>query len=196
MSHTRYGRRELFLAWFIANLLAVVLAALVSFLPHSALPIRGGMLVASLVFGLPIGFAQWIALRRAAPISVVWIFSISVAIPLALVILNNPILLGAVSYISDESLMAFAIGYAVVGLIVGLIQWLLLRDHFAKSFMWPPVSSAGLGLGMGLVLGLISSSGVVPMLGTVFVYAIVTGSVISWMHPSAADDQASMASAV
>ena len=87
------------------------------------------------------------------------------------------------------------IGYAVIGLVVGLIQWVFLRGHFAKPLVWPPVSAAGLGLGMGLVLALISPSGMAPVILGVLVYALATGSVISWMRISGADDKVTLPSA-
>jgi len=196
MAHKRQPLGTVILGWFIANLLAVVLVAVASLIHPPALPIRSGMLVGSLIIGFPIGLAQWVALRRVAPISVLWIFSISLALPLALVILNNPIFLGAIGFLEDESIVALMIGYAVVGLVVGLIQWVLLRGRFDKPFLWPLVSSAGLGLGMGLVLALISRSGIAPVILTVLVYAVATGSVISWMRTSCEEDQASLPSAV
>ncbi len=176
-------------------MLAVAFVALVPYILPPVLPVRGGMLVSSLIVGFPIGLAQWIALRRVAPISVLWIFSISLALPLGLTILNSPMFLGALGFLDDESISAFMIGYAVIGLVVGLIQWVFLRGHFAKPLVWPPVSAAGLGLGMGLVLALISPSGMAPVILGVLVYALATGSVISWMRISGADDKVTMPSA-
>jgi len=183
------------LGWFIANLLAVAFVALVPYIFPPVLRLHGGMLVSSLIVGFPIGLAQWIALRRVAPISVLWIFSISLALPLGLTILNSPIFLGGLSLLDDESIIAFMIGYAVIGLVVGLIQWVFLRSHFAKPLVWPPVSAAGLGLGMGLVLAMISPSGIAPVILGVLVYALATGAVISRTGTSSADDEATLPSA-
>ena len=55
------------LVWFAANLLGVAASAGLSLLsPY--LTFIPGILLSSLIIGLPIGFAQWIALRRAASI--------------------------------------------------------------------------------------------------------------------------------
>ena len=126
MARERHGARAVILGWFIANLLAVALIGLLPFIHPLVLPIRGGMLVSSLIIGLPIGLAQWLALRRVAPISLLWIFSISFALPLALVIVNSPVFLGVFDFFADESVIAL-IDCAVIGLVVGLIQWVLLR---------------------------------------------------------------------
>jgi hypothetical protein len=196
MAHERHSTWAVILGWFIANLLAVAIISLLPFIHPLVLPIRGGMFVSSLIIGLPIGLAQWMALRRVAPISLVWIFSISFALPLALVIINSPIFLGAFGFFGDESAIAL-IDYAVIGLVVGLIQWVLLRGHFAKSFLWALVSSAGLGLGIGLVLAsdLINQSGIAPIILVVLVYAIATGSVISWIPMSGTKAETSVPSA-
>lgn len=195
MAHKHHTLWTAILGWFIANLLAVVFVAFASLMHLPALPGRGGMLVASLVIGFPIGLAQWIALRRAAPISPLWILSVSVALPLGLVIVNSPMFLGAFGSLGDESIIAIVMAYAVIGLVVGLIQWVLMWGHFAKHYFWPLISSAGLGLGMGLVLALINPSGIAPIILGVLIYTIATGSVVSWMLASGGEHEAALPSA-
>lgn len=166
--------------WFIANLLAAAALSLLRFIYHLMFPFHVGMLVSSMISGLPIGLAQWIALRRVAPVSTLWILSVSVGLPAALLTLNNPVFLGAFGFMGNESIMALTLGYVVVGLLVGLIQWMILRGHFAASFIWPLVSSVGLGTGLGIVLAsdLIYRSGIASIVLVVLVYAFATGLVI------------------
>jgi hypothetical protein len=71
------------LSWLFANLLGIAAARALSVIPQ-LFTFNPGMLLSSLIIGLPIGFAQWIVLRRVAPISSLWILSISVALPIAL----------------------------------------------------------------------------------------------------------------
>lgn len=91
------------LGWTVANLLGVAaIGALILIL--SILTSVHGVLVSSLIIGLPIGFAQWIALRRVAPISILWVLTISAGRLLGLVV--SPILAGIWGFQSAESVLS------------------------------------------------------------------------------------------
>lgn len=172
------------LGWIVANLLGVAaIGVLVLILPFlTSIP---GMLVSSLIIGLPIGFAQWIALRRVAPISILWVLTISAGLLLGLVV--SPILAGIFwGFLDDESVLSLTAAYTTIGLLVGMAQWLFLRGHFTKSLVWLLSSAVGLGLGTGLVLvsNLIHQSGIISIILVVLVYAIATGLVMSWLPAS------------
>ena len=95
--------RGSFLGWILANLLGVAaLGALILILPFlTTIP---GMVASTLIIGLPIGLAQWIAIRRLAPISILWIFTISIGLLLALGILRA---LPTGELVDDESFEYF-----------------------------------------------------------------------------------------
>jgi hypothetical protein len=143
------------------------------------------MLVSSLIIGLPIGFAQWIALRRVAPISILWALTISAGLLLGLVVINSPIS-GIWGFLQDESVLSLTAAYTTIGLLIGLAQWLFLRGHFTRSLVWPLSSAVGLGLGTGLVLAsnLIHQSGIISVILVFLVYTIATGLVKSWLPAS------------
>ncbi len=171
------------LVWIVANLLGVAgIGALISIFPFLT-SIRG-ILVSSLIIGLPISFAQWIALRRVAPISILWVLTISAGLILGLV--AGPILGGIWGFLDDESVLGLMAAYTTIGLVVGLVQWLFLRGHFTQSLVWPLSSAVGLGLGTGLVLAtnLVDRSGIVSIILVALVYALVTGLVVSWLPAS------------
>jgi len=171
------------LGWIVANLLGVAAIGALSLIPFlTSIP---GRLVSPLLIGLPIGFAQWIALRRVAPISILWILTISAGLLLGLEV--GPILAGNLwGFLDDESVLSLMAAYTTIGLLVGLAQWLLLRGHFTKSLVWLLSSAVGLGLGTGLVLvsNLINQSGIISIILVVLVYGIATGFVISWLPAS------------
>ena len=172
------------LGWIIANLLGVAaIGALMLILPYlTSIP---GMLVTSLMIGLPIGFAQWIALRRVAPISILWVLTISVGLLLGLAAI--PILARIFwGFLDEESVLALTAGFTAIGLLVGLAQWLFLRGHFTRSLVWPLSSAVGLGLGIGLVLAsnLIYQSEIISIILVFLVYTIATGLVMSWLPAS------------
>jgi len=194
MARKLYAGWVVVLGWVIANLLGVAaIGAIILILPIlKSIP---GMLVSSLIIGLPIGFAQWIALRRVAPISILWVFTISAGLILGLRF--GPILGGLWGFLDDESVLALALGFATIGLLVGLMQWLFLRGHFSKSLVWPFSSAIGLGLGTGLVLAtnLIDQSGIISIILVTVVYAITTGLVIAWLPASPSKSESGLANA-
>jgi hypothetical protein len=173
-------------SWFLANLLGVAVVGALPFI-FPLVTSNLGLLVSSLIIGLPIGFAQWIVLRRVAPISPLWILTISVALPLALAVINSPISSEIWGFLGgDESVLSLTAACTTFGALVGLVQVLFLRGHFTKSFVWLLSSAVGSGLGFGLVIAsnLINQSGIISLILVVLVYAIATGSVISWMQVS------------
>jgi len=71
--------------------------------------------------------------------------------------------------------------FLLIGLIIGLPQWLLLRRQYSNSSIWLLGSSIGVGAGSGLVLatGLINQSGIISYIVAALVYAISTGLTLS-----------------
>jgi hypothetical protein len=182
MARKLYEVGGVILGWIVANLLGVAAIGALSLIPYlTSIP---GMLVSSLIIGLPIGFAQWIALRRVAPISILWVLTISAGLLLGLVV--SPILAGFFwGFLEDESVLSLTAAYTTIGLLVGMAQWLFLRGHFTKSLVWPLSSAVGLGLGTGLVLvSILYQSGIISIILVVLVYAIATGLVMSWLPAS------------
>lgn len=170
------------LGWIIANFLGVAAIGGIRLIPFlMAIP---GILVSSLLIGLPIGFAQWIALRRVAPISVLWVLTISVGLMLGLVV--GPMLGGIWGFLDDESVLSLTLACTTIGLLVGMAQWLFLRAHFSRSLIWLLVNAAGIGIGIALVLvtNLINQSGMASIILVTFVYATTTGLAISWLSGS------------
>jgi len=183
MARKLYKVVGVILGWFVANLLGVAAIGAIMLILPSLMSIPG-MLVSSMLIGIPIGFAQWIALRRVAPISILWIFTITAGLLLNL--MGGPILSRIWGFLDDESVLALTIGTTTIGLLVGLTQWLFLRGHFTKSLIWLLSSAVGLGLGTCLVLvsNLINQSGIISIFLVVLVYAIVTGLAMSWLPAS------------
>jgi hypothetical protein len=185
MARKLYEVGGVILGWTVANFLGVAaIGALVFVLPFlKAIP---GMLVSSLLLGVPIGMAQWIALRRVAPISILWVLTVSAGLLLGLVVVNAPMSFLPLGFLDDESVLSLTAGCTTIGFLVGLAQWVLLRGHFARSLVWLLGSAAGLGLGIALILvsDLINQSGFVSIILVALVYALATGLVVSWLRAS------------
>jgi hypothetical protein len=178
-----YEVKGVFLVWIVANFLGVVAIGAISFI-FPFLKSIPGRLVSSLMIGVPIGLAQWIALRRVAPISFLWVLTISAGLILGLEV--GPLLSGIWGDLDDESVLALTSFCTTIGLLVGLVQWLFLRRHFSKSAFWLLGSAVGLGLGICLILvsNLINQSGIISIILVTLVYAIATGSALSWLPTS------------
>ncbi|MDY7042207.1 MAG: hypothetical protein SVX38_15225 [Chloroflexota bacterium] len=184
MARKLYEVGRVILGWTVANLLGVAAVGALTFI-FPFLTSIPGMLVSSLIIGLPIGLAQWIALRRVAPISILWTLTISAGLLLGLVVLINSPIPAIWGFLDDESVLSLTIGYTIIGLLVGLAQWLFLRGHFTKSWVWLLGDGVGLGLGIGLVLATnLIDHGILSIILVTLVYAIVTGLVISWLSAS------------
>ena len=172
--------RGSFLGWILANILGVAaLGVLIVILPFlTTIP---GMVASTLIIGLPIGLAQWIAIRRLAPISILWIFTISIGLLLALGILRA---LPTGGLVDDESIAVLTAGFAVMGFATGLIQWFLLRRQFTKSLVWLLGSTVGISLGSVLVLAsdLVNKSGIISIILVVLLYATATGLTLEWLR--------------
>ena len=119
MARKLYEVGGVILGWIVANLLGVAAIGALSLIPYlTSIP---GMLVSSLIIGLPIGFAQWIALRRVAPISILWVLTISAGLLLGLVV--SPILAGIFwGFLDDESVLSLTAACTTIAFFVGLAQ--------------------------------------------------------------------------
>jgi len=172
--------RGSFLGWILANILGVAaLGVLIVILPFlTTIP---GMVASTLIIGLPIGLAQWIAIRRLAPISILWIFTISIGLLLALGILRA---LPTGDLVDDESIAVLTGGFAVMGFTTGLVQWFLLRRQFTRSLVWLLGSTVGISLGSVLVLAtdLVNKSGIISIILVLLLYATATGLALEWIR--------------
>lgn len=165
-----------FLTWLLANILGFgSLGALYFLAPPRIL--MSGIVVTTLLISIPIGLAQWIALRRIMQTSPLWIFSILIGLLLAHLfqrIIPDGFwqLLG-----DDESITTLTILYAIGGFVIGLPQWVILRRHLSPSSIWLLGSSIGAGAGLWIILvtDLINLSGVFSYIVAVLAYSLITG---------------------
>jgi hypothetical protein len=168
-----------FFIWIIANILGFGALGIALLVIPSLMSVSG-IFGSTLIISIPISLAQWIALRWIFPTSKLWILSIPVGILLVILIIRElPDWLWQI--VDDQSPAALAVGYLLIGLIIALPQWLLLRHQFSNSSIWLLGSSIGVALGFGLVLAtdLINQSTIISYIVAVFVYAISTGLILS-----------------
>ena len=187
--------RVQFLTWLFANILGFgALGALIVFVPF--LMTIPGMVASTLIISLPIGLAQWIALRRILQTSIAWIISVPIGILLANFI-TRVIPYGLWPGMDDESIAGMTIAYLIVGFSIGLPQWLILRSHLSRASIWLLGSSIAVGASFWLILatGLVNQSGVIAYIVGALVYTIVTGLTLSALLATTDQSQAKLANA-
>jgi len=164
-----------FLTWLFANIIGFgTLGALYFVIPSKIL--MSGIVASTLIISIPISLAQWIALRRILHKSILWIFTVSVGLSLAILI-SKVIPDGLWQLVDDESIGALTAGYLVGGFSIGVPQWLILRRQLPRSSIWLLGSSIGAAAGLWflLVTDLINQSGIISYIVGVLIYSIVTG---------------------
>lgn len=170
--------REGVLYWIVGNLLGWGYAA-AFILYMNTVSDRPRPLVGLLLLGLPVGFVQWLALRRSVSVSPLWtlnvIAGVLVWIVLIRVIPEAWLVIGR-----DESVATLSLGLALLGASLGFPQWLLLRRELPTAWVWILGCAAGMGLGFALVLstGLMNRHEYVSYFIAGGVYALVTGSIL------------------
>jgi len=170
-----------FLIWIAANLLGFISMSVLLI----ALPILKSIpnFVAPLIIiGVPFGLAQWLVLRRLIPLSPIWVLTFPVGWFLSSLI-PAAIPESLWQIIDSESPVTLTVIYIIMGAVMGLPQWLILRRKLSKAALWILGSSLGVGLGFGLVLvtGLINQSEYISYMVVVIVYGIATGIILSWL---------------
>lgn len=139
--------------WVIANILGAALGSAIAFTVIS--PMQSGntftrdLLQVGAIMGVAIGVAQWLVLfrwRRGA----LWILATAVGWAIGLSI-YRPIF----SFLSDffawtRSVIAIPLAFTLaaftIGGVIGLCQWLILRNWVKKSHLWILINLWAIGV--------------------------------------------------
>jgi hypothetical protein len=127
------------------------------------------------ISGAVTGTGQWLVLRRHLPKAGWWILATSASFSL----------FGAAS---EADAVRFVAVFVVVGLTVGIAQWLVLRQHLHRTGWW--VLASTLGFAMFGVVPIVFEAiynavgyaiGAVFMLLIVSAYGGITGATLVWL---------------
>ena len=168
-----------FLIWFFANILGFgALGASILLFPS----ILGklGFFATTFIIAIPISLAQWIALRRILQTSVLWILTIPIGIPLSFLILR--VIPASLWFdADDDSLVAMTSMLLVVGLIIGLLQWIIFRRQLMRAGIWVLGSAIGVAGSFWLIFvtELIDQSGIISYIIVALFYVSLTGLILS-----------------
>jgi hypothetical protein len=149
-------------------------------LPSLNIPL--GFLSSVLSIALPISIAQWFALRRFIPVTLLWIISAPLGLLLAILMIQY-IPTSTWNYLDGEAPGVLITLYLAMGFVFSLPQWLILRRYCEKASLWIVGTTLSFTLGMGVVIitEMINRSGVVAFIFVSLVYIIGTGLTFSWL---------------
>ena len=156
--------------------LATMLGMLAGFVPPALIVGSFDLLLVRILVplwaGFLVGLFQWLVLHRYLTHSADWVLDTGagwgLGFALGLVIIE---LIGG-------SFLGTLIGYILFGIIIGLVQWPILRREVPSVFPWVLASVAGWALGAYLapvVLSLFVTGGAVNPIVSSTVIAVVTG---------------------
>lgn len=144
-----------------------------TYLSNALMHIGSGFILA-----LGTGILQRVLLKKQFQLSFKWVWSLIIGFVLAellagIVLWKLEIYRGLINIFNTSNHLPEALIFAFAGLIVGILQFRLLRPHYQKSFYWI-ISSA---LGWGLLI-LSSYLGLFAFLLGAILYGLLTGLVL------------------
>lgn len=181
----RSGGGGLWLAWTLATAAGMLLGLVPFALLNAQLDVLAVRLLLPLWTGFWVGLLQWLALRPYLTHSVDWVLNggagWSAGFALGLL---------AIESLAGSPLGA-VLGYLLFGLIIGVLQWPVLRREVANAWAWVLASVVGWAAGAlvaQVVLGLLAGSNpgllvqsAVSSLVVGLVAGALTGLALVWM---------------
>ena len=179
-------RWSFYLGWIVLNLIAVVAAGLISLaliilitqIVGDTIQVGGQsritedflfMYVLFPVIGLVTGFLQYLLLRRYLPRMIGWIPATLLGWLMPFV--TGFLILNVLGLQNDT--FSLMLGLLLIGAMVALPQWLLLRQRVRHAFWW--ILAVGLGWGLVGLLNLVTSDPLPVLLAIGLLPAIATG---------------------
>jgi hypothetical protein len=183
----KHATQSFWLWWLLATLVGIIIGMAFVFLgltplhnnsSHAAQAVRGFVIGA--VFGATVGTAQWFVLRRYFERVGWWVLLTFIGWVAYWELINMNLLVKAqgIAFIPD------LLNLAIFGVILGVLQWLLLRKKIHSAGWWVLANIVGMMLG-SLVIDTIDTvlQGDSPfdfITGSI-VLAIITGVCMVWL---------------
>lgn len=146
---------------------------------HLDNPLEG--LVGGFLAGVVIGGAQFLALRTRLPLDVGWV--IVTALAFAVGVALTTLIFG-----TETTLEAILIRAPLTGFIIGIAQFLILRDYLHTAWLWIPTVTGVYTLAWYITAQVIRTSinegFVVFGASGALVYQILTGLTLWWLLPT------------
>lgn len=182
------------LRWIVTNFFAVVLASLAVLplavnLAYAQQPAWLSGLLAGAVIGLALGVGQWWVLRRHLALSPLWIVSsviggalglsggMQLAESVAVTAVAQPLGRGDTPLFATGTALGAAISGLFFGLLLGLMQWLWLRQQVHSAAWWLVANTIGWATALGLA-ALWPGGGAI---GWLLIVGTVNGAITGWL---------------
>jgi hypothetical protein len=176
-----------FIFWIVANILGFSTAVAIPYLFMSQIQLIQSDFLAVIFMTVPISLAQWLVLRYISHISFLWILTFTAGF-LIFALVYRLIPAEWMQTVGDESITLLTGEFIMIGFMIGLLQWLILRVQFSESLLWLLGSTAGVGFSFWLILAanLINQSGIISIVVGVLMYATITGLILIRLltHPN------------
>ncbi len=133
--------------------------------------------VSAITLGATIGAAQWLVLRRQLPRTGWWILA-------TLIGYSMPMAFGSLISGLEPSWLASLVNFIEFGVVLGALQWLVLRGHIDHAGWWIAISIAGWAIAAALIdIAYISGLYVEPfdLLAAFIVPVAAAGCGIVWL---------------
>jgi len=146
-----------------------------TYLSQTVMQIAGGA-----VIGLGVGIYQKLLLKRVFKITSSWIYSLVIGFAVTelivcIVLWQLELNRYELRFIELRPLPE-ALIFACIGLIIGLLQWTILRRYFLKSFFWVLASTLGWGICV-----LVTQLSVWAFFMGALLYGAITGVTLIWV---------------
>jgi hypothetical protein len=140
------------------------------------------------VIGLGVGLYQRSLLKKLFKVNSSWIYTLIIGFVLTelftgIVLLKTEFVRGQLRFIESNPLPESII-VAVAGLLIGFLQWLILRKSFTRSIYWIIASSIGWWMCIFLtyIVSLINEQlSIFAFIPGSFLYGGITGVVLLWV---------------
>ena len=145
-------------------------------LSQTLMQIAGGT-----VIGLGTGILQKSLLNKLFNVATSWIFSLIIGFAITefiagILLWQLGINRWELRFIESNPLPE-ALIFAVAGLIIGLLQWVILKRYFFRSFFWILASS----MGWGITVLMTYFAGLFAFILGALIYGAITGATLMWV---------------
>jgi hypothetical protein len=149
-----------------------------TYLSQTAMQVAGGA-----VIGLGTGLYQRPLLKKFFHISPAWIYTLMIGFAvteliICLILWKMNLNRWELRFIEFKPLPE-ALFFACAGLLIGLLQWRILRRHFAGSIIWIIASTTGWGICI-----LITVISIWAFILGALLYGLITGTALVWIIKS------------
>lgn len=160
--------------WLLAGAAGLVIGAVLGGALVDTIFTAGYGALSGAAVGAAVGTAQWLLLRKHFSRAGWWVLATTAGFAL----------FGAVGNILDAEIN-LVLAFAMVGSVIGIIQWLVLRQHFSQAGWWVVASALAFSVfaasGDAVYAAVGEQASVAVSLAVLATYGGITGAALIWL---------------